>query len=117
MNTTITVINDKKDIICDEPLYYARNSSPKSLSSPRSRIDAHPLSHPRFNEIGFVQLHGGQKAVLIAPQKDGSIRLGGPYVDMIAKELDIESPEEAAADKAEWPRAVNEGWPTAALVA
>lgn len=115
MNTTITIINNQEDIICNQPLYHPRVGSHRTQTINPSHIDAQPRSEARFNEIAYIQLPGGPKAVLIAQQQDGSIRLGGPYVDMIAKELDIETPAELAADKEQWPRAVSEGWPTASF--
>ena len=117
MNTTITLINNQENILCHQALYHPRVGSHRTHTINPSHIDAQPGSSAQFNEIGYVQLQAGPKAVLIAQQPDGSIRLGGPYVDMIAKELEIETPEELAADKAQWPRALSEGWPTTSFAA
>lgn len=110
MNTTLTLIDNQEEIICLHPLYHPRIGSQTTLTTVPSRIEARPRSDLRFNDICYIQLKTGRKAVVIDPQEDGSIRIGGPYVDMIAEELGLESIEEAGISRDEWSRAMNEGW-------
>lgn len=110
MNTTITLINNQEDIICNHPIYHPRVGSHATLEIVPSRIEAQPRSDRSFSDICYIQLKKGRKAVVIDPQEDGSIRIGGPYVDTIAEELGLESIEDAETSRDEWPRAMNEGW-------
>ena len=110
MNTTITLINNQEDIVCNHPLYHPRVGSHATPNIVPSRIDAQPRSDLSFSDICYVQLKRGRKAVVIDPQEDGSIRIGGPYVDTIAEELGLESIDDAETSKDAWSRARNEGW-------
>jgi hypothetical protein len=110
MNTTITLINNQEEVICHHPLYRPRVGSHATLTTVPSRIEAQPRSDLRFSDICYVQLKTVRKAVVIDPQEDGSIRIGGPNVDMIAEELELDSVEEAETSKNEWSQVLNLGW-------
>lgn len=110
MNTFISIINNQEDIICVHPIYHPRTGSHASVTIEPSWIEARPRSDLTFNDICYIQLKAGPKAVVVDPQKDGSIHIGGPYVDMIADELDLELVEDAELSNSEWSRAMNEGW-------
>jgi len=107
---TMILISNQEEIICSDPVYYARGSS---MNFGMSCIVAQLRSDLRLGEICYVELSSGRKPVVVATQKDGSIRISGAYVDSVAGELKLTTPypsNEMRGRSAAWMKAVDDGW-------
>jgi len=110
---TMTLISNQEEIICIDPAYHGRTGSRPTMNFGMSCIVAHPRSDLRIAEICYVELSSGLKPVVVAIQKDGSIRMSGAYVDSIAQELKLtaDRPSNKTSGKSKaWARAVDDGW-------
>lgn len=86
---TITLISDQEEIICADPVYHDRIDVDYQTTFSPSCITALPRSDYRLATVCYVRLMSGQKPVLVTPQSDGSIQIGGAYVDSIGEELGV----------------------------
>jgi hypothetical protein len=98
VESIITLISNQDEMICTDPVYHARSGSDSLTNIVPSHIVAQPRPGPGFGKICYIALKSGHRPVVVASQNDGSIRLGGAYVDFIAAELELASfphPDEA----------------------
>jgi hypothetical protein len=112
-NATMTLISNREEIICVDPVYHARTGSASLANFGMSCIVAMPRSDLRFGEICYIELSSGRKPVVVASQKDGSIRISGAYVDSVARELKLTGtrPSNEMSGRSEaWAAAVDGGW-------
>jgi hypothetical protein len=110
---TITLISGREKVVCSDPVYYARIESARSERITPSHIVAWPPDVSALGEISYVQLKDSRVPILVDPQKDGSVWLGGAYLDVIAGELRLiprPVPDEMKRKSKEWLKAVDGRW-------
>jgi hypothetical protein len=110
---TITLISGREKVVCSNPVYYARIGSAQSERVTPSHIVAWPQDMSALGEISYVQLKDSRVPILVARQKDGSVWLGGAYLDVIAGELRLiprPVPAEMSGKSKEWLEAVDGRW-------
>jgi len=105
LKATITLISNQEEVICTDPVYHARAGASPQVSFGTSCIVAQPRSDLRFGKICYIQLLASRRPVVVVPQKDGSIRIGGAYVDSIAWELGL-----TPLPRSDAPQGRNEAW-------
>lgn len=76
-------------MVCAAPVYGARNEAGSSDHLVPSRIVAWPPKDAVLSRISYVQLSAARVPVLVDRQPDGSVWLGGAYLDRIARELKL----------------------------
>jgi hypothetical protein len=84
---TLTLISGRRRIGCSNPVYHARHDNRVPSRHIPSHLVAWPGNKQTIDEICYVQLTRVRVPVLVTPQADGSIWLGGAYLDTIADEL------------------------------
>ena len=84
---TITLFSNRQRIECSDPVYYARHDDRAPGKHVPSHLVAWPSHEQKIDEICYVQLIQDRVPVLVTAQPDGSIWLGGAYLDTIAGEL------------------------------
>lgn len=110
---TIVLINGEDEVLCRDPIYYARKESWPSEQMVPSHVVVHPTRNASLNEICYVQLSEMRAPVLVSPQADGSLWLGGAYLDAIAAQLRLiprPLPREMKKKTKEWLAAVGGRW-------
>lgn len=110
---TITLISGREKVVCSNPVYYARIGSARSERITPSHIVAWPQDGSALGEISYVQLKDARVPILVDRQKDGSVWLGGAYLDVIAGELRLiprPVPDEMSGKSKEWLDAVGGRW-------
>lgn len=110
---TITLISGREKVVCSHPVYYARIGSAQSEHITPSHIVAWPQDLGTLGEISYVQLKDARVPILVDRQKDGSVWLGGAYLDVIAGELRLiprPVPDEMKGKSKEWLKAVDGRW-------
>lgn len=110
---TITLISGRLQIRCLEPVYYARHANRSPAKHEPSHLVAWPCKPSKIDEICYVRLGRKRVPVLVTPQSDGSVWLGGAYLDTIARELRLiprPLPHEMEAKTKEWLQAVGDRW-------
>lgn len=110
---TITLINGEEEVPCEAPVYYAREGNRPSERLVPSHVVVQPMRKAAFDEICYVQLGELRIPVLVSPQADGSLWLGGAYLDTIAAQLRLiprPLPREMRKKTREWLDAVGGRW-------
>lgn len=110
---TIILISGKKQIPCSNLVYFARQDQQAVRTHVPSHLVARPSIELTLDEICYVRLKRGRVPVLVAAQPDGSVWLGGAYLDTIAQELRLiprPLPHEMEAKSKEWLKAVGDRW-------
>jgi len=110
---TIILISGKKQIPCSDLVYFARQDKQAVRTHVPSHLVAWPSVEHTFDEICYIRLKRGRVPVLVAPQPDGSVWLGGAYLDTIARELRLiprPLPHEMEAKTKEWLKAAGDRW-------
>jgi hypothetical protein len=110
---TITLISGRKRVPCSNPVYYARIGSAESEHIVPSHIVAWPQAGSALGKISYVQLKDARVPILVDGQEDGSVWLGGAYLDVIAGELRLiprPVPDEMRGKSKEWLKAVDDRW-------
>lgn len=110
---TITLISGRKKVVCSDPVYYARSGDAHSEHIVPSHIVAWPQAGGALGKISYVQLKDARVPILVDAQKDGSVWLGGAYLDVIAGELRLiprPVPDEMRGKSKEWLKAVDDRW-------
>jgi hypothetical protein len=109
----ITLISGRRKIVCSNPVYYARTGDGHSEHLVPSHIVAWPQGDAGLLEISYVQLKDARVPILVDYQQDGSVWLGGAYLDVVATELRLipcAVPDELRGKSKEWLKAVDERW-------
>jgi len=109
----ITLISGKRQITCSEPVYFARRDNNVPQQHVPSHLVAWPSAKSAFEEICFIRLERERIPVLVLPQPDGSIWLGGAYLDTIARKLRLiprPLPHEMEEKSKEWLEAIGDRW-------
>lgn len=112
---TISLTSGQREVVCSNPVYYARLDDKDADHLVPSHLIAWPTAGQELDEVCYVRLKKGQVPVLVAPQPDGSVWLGGAYLDRIAAELMLiprPLPHEMKEKTMEWLKAVGERWQT-----
>ena len=113
MKRTIVLISGTTEIVCENPVYYARRSKSVVRKLVPSHVVVHSKLEPHLDEICYIRLSRGRVPVLVTVQPDGTIWLGGAYLDTIAAELRLiprPLPRELEGKTREWLAAVAERW-------
>jgi len=110
---TITLICGRKKVVCSNPVYYARSGGERSERLVPSHVVAWPQADVTLREVSYVQLKDARVPVLVDCQPDGSVWLGGAYLDVVAGELRLiprPVPDEMRGKSKEWLKAVDDRW-------
>lgn len=110
---TIILISGKKQIPCSDLVYFARRDKQAVQTHLPSHLVAWPSVEHTFDEICYIRLRRERVPVLVAAQPDGSLWLGGAYLDTIARELRLiprPLPHEMEAKTQEWLKAIGDRW-------
>lgn len=85
----ISVFSGQRRIECSAPVYYARRDNRVPSKHVSSHLVAWPSSADGFDEICYIRLKHECVPVLVTSQPDGSVWLGGAYLDTIAREFGL----------------------------
>ena len=110
---TIILISGSKQIPCSGLVYFARRDQQAVQEHVPSHLVARPSVEHTFDEICYIRLKRERVPVLVAAQPDGSVWLGGAYLDTIARELRLiprPLPHEMGAKTKEWLKAIGNRW-------
>lgn len=110
---TILLISGTQTISCTDPTYYARHDDRTPGKHVPSHLVARPCREHKPDEICYVQLTHQRVPVLVTPQPDGSIWIGGAYLDTIAREhrlIPRPLPHEMEEKTKEWLEAIGDRW-------
>lgn len=110
---SMTLISGRRRIMCSDPVYYARHDRRAAEAHTPSHLVAWPAGPDRLDEICYVLLAQEKVPVLVTPQTDGSVWLGGAYLDRIARELRLVPrplPREMEEKSKEWLQAMGDLW-------
>lgn len=109
----ITLISGRQQIACSDPVYYARRDNRSANKPVPSHLVAWPCGEHKLDEICYIRLERERVPVLVTPQSDGSVWLGGAYLDTIARDLRLiprPLPHEMEAKTKEWLQAIGDRW-------
>ena len=110
---TITLISGRRKVVCSNPIYYARAGGGRLGKVVPSHLVASPPGNVVLGEVSYVQLKDARVPILVAHQPDGSVWLGGAYLDVIASELKLiprPVPDEMRGKSKAWLEAVAGRW-------
>jgi hypothetical protein len=110
---TITLISGRQRIACLGPVYYARRDNRSANTHVPSHLVVWPCGKHKLDEICYVRLERERVPVLVTPQPDGSVWIGGAYLDTIAREFRLiprPLPHEMEEKTKEWLQAIGDRW-------
>jgi len=110
---TITLICGRQRVECSDPVYYAKRDHSSADKHVPSHLAAWPHSEDKLDQICYVRLEGQRVPVLVTSQPDGSVWLGGAYLDTVAREFRLipcPLPRELEEKTKEWLQAMGDRW-------
>ena len=107
----ITLICGRQRVECSDPVYYSRRDNSSADKHVPSHLVAWPRSEDKMDEICYIRLERERVPVLVTSQPDGSVWLGGAYLDTIAREFRLipcPLPRELEEKTREWLQAMGD---------